>query len=462
MSKEEDYVYKILKKANIPKCTELWHPYYRGTVEIISKVKIVNFNDYIVLNTSGTVNPCKIIEKELSRSINFKSISSYPLRNQWNKVAVISDWSKVIRMGELSQEVLMPVVEGKILLFKYLGGVDAIPVYIDCLDIAEVIAAAKWLQPTFGGISIENVASPKCFKILEALQHNMDIQIPIWHDNQQGTATVIIAGIFNALKFLNKKLNEASFSMVGAGAVNMAVVKLMVAIGVPKKNIIMIDSKGILHQGRNDIKAVKNEYDLKWDMCLNSNGEGRTGDIAAGMKDTDMVIAASTPGPGIIKPQWIKAMADSPIVFVCANPIPEIWPWEAKDAGAEIIATGRLDYPNHINNCLGFPGIFRGTLDVMGTTITDGMCIAAAKELAKTAEEKELSHNYIIPSMDESNAFIREAVAVGQQAIKEGSARLKLTRQDAFYRAKTLIKLAREQIHSLMDLELIQQAPSVE
>jgi malate dehydrogenase (oxaloacetate-decarboxylating) len=231
---------------------------------------------------------------------------------------------------------------------------------------------------------------------------------------------------------------------------------------VPKKNIVMMDSKGVLHSGRKDIEEVKQKYDLKWDMCLNSNGEGREGDILAGMKGTEMVIATSKPGPGTILPKHIHAMAEDPIVFACANPVPEIWPWEAKEAGAIIVATGRSDFPNQVNNSLGFPGIFRGTLDVMATTITDEMCIAAAKELAKTAEDKELTPEYIIPNMNEWEVFPREAVAVGQQAIKDGCARVKLTRQAAFERAETLIKRARDQTSSLMKTGFIAKAPSVD
>ncbi len=455
-------VEKLLKKADLPnRRSDLWHPYYRGKIEVTSKVKIDNFDDFAVWYTPGVARPCRLIENEIKTQHKNISNEVYNLTNKWNNVAVISDGSRVLGLGDIGPEAAMPVMEGKALLFKYLGGVDAFPICLNCHDPNKIITTVKCLQPSFGGINLEDIAQPKCFKILDVLRGSKDMRIPVWHDDQQGTATIVVAGLLNALKVVNKGLDEVLFSMVGAGGANMAVARVMVASGVPKKNIIMMDSKGILHPGRKDIKAVKKEYNLKWDMCLNSNGEGREGDMFDGMKDTDMVIAASKPGPGTIKQEHIKVMATHPIVFACANPVPEIWPWEAKEAGAVIVATGRSDFPNQVNNSLGFPGIFRGTLDVMATTITDEMCIAAAKELAKTAEDKGLAFDYIIPSMDEWEVFPREAVAVGQQAIKEGIARLKLTRQEAFERAEALIKRAREQTHSLMDLGYILKAPSV-
>ncbi|MFX1505757.1 MAG: NADP-dependent malic enzyme [Promethearchaeota archaeon] len=453
---------ELIARADLPnRKAEIWHPYYRGKIEVTSKVKIENFDDFAVWYTPGVARPCKLIEKEIKSQNKAISNEVYNLTNKWNNVAVISDGSRVLGLGDIGPEAAMPVMEGKALLFKYLGGVDAFPICLNCHDPNNIITTVKCLQPSFGGINLEDIAQPKCFKILDVLRRSKDMQIPVWHDDQQGTATIVLAGLFNALKIVNKKLNETLFSMVGSGAANMAVARVMVASGIPKRNIIMMDSKGILNPGRKDIEAIKKEYKLKWDMCLNSNGEGREGDILEGMKNTDMIIAASKPGPGTIKQKHIKAMAADPIVFACANPVPEIWPWEALDAGAVIVATGRSDFPNQVNNSLGFPGIFRGTLDVMATTITDEMCIAAAKELAKTADDKGLAFDYIIPSMDEWEVFPREAVAVGQQAIKEGIARHKLTRQEAFERAEALIKRAREQTHSLMDLGYILKAPSV-
>ena len=276
------------------------------------------------------------------------------------------------------------------------------------------------------------------------------MDIPVWHDDQQGTATIEVAGAINALKIVGKKISEASISMVGAGAANIAISRVLVAAGANKKNIIMADSKGVLHPARNDIEKIKDKNPLKWDMCINSNSEGRTGDVGDAMKYTDIVIAASKPGPGTIKKEWVKNMADDSIVFATANPVPEIWPWEAKEAGAKIIATGRSDFPNQINNSLGFPGIFRGTLDVRARTITDEMCIAAAFELAKTAEDQGLSEEYIVPTMDSWEVFPREAAAVGMKAISQGMARIKPSRQELYDNAMQMIKKSRDKTKLLM------------
>lgn len=460
----EENIQELLHKADLPnRKAEVWHPFYHGKIEVVSKVKIDSFDDFAVWYTPGVARPCKTINEEMkySKKHGWSYNAVYDLTNKWNNVAVVSDGSRVLGLGNIGPEAAMPVMEGKALLFKYLGGVDAFPICLTCHDADKIITTVKCIQPSFGGINLEDIAQPKCFKILDSLRFSKDVHIPVWHDDQQGTAAIITAGMFNALGYLNKKLDEVLFSMVGAGAANMAAARVMAAAGIPKKNIIMMDSKGILHPERKDIEKLKNKYNLKWDMCLNSNGEGREGNLLDGMRDTDMVISASKPGPGIIKPEHIQAMNDDPIVFACANPVPEIWPWEAKGAGAVIVATGRSDFPNQVNNSLGFPGIFRGTLDVRALTITDEMCIAAAKELAMTAQDKGLTPDYIIPSMDDWEVFPRVAVAVGQQAIKEGIARLKLTKKEAFEQAEILIRRAREQTHSLMELGYIEKAPSV-
>ncbi len=276
------------------------------------------------------------------------------------------------------------------------------------------------------------------------------MDIPVWHDDQQGTATIVVAGAINALKIVGKKRNEALFSMIGAGAANIAIARVLVSSGVKKENIIMADSKGILHPGRKDIQEIKDENPVKWDMCINSNSEGRTGSIADAICGTDICIAASKPGPGTIKKEWVQEMNDDSIVFATANPVPEIWPWEAEEAGVKIFATGRSDFPNQINNSLGFPGIFRGTLDVRAETITDEMCIAAAFELAKTAEDKGISEKYIVPTMDSWEVFPREAVAVGLKAISQGVARIKPSRQELYDHAMNIIKKARDETNILM------------
>ena len=422
------------------------HPYYKGKIEIVSKCVIRDFNDFAIWYTPGVAAPCRAIaeDKELA----------YDYTNKWNTVAVVSDGTRVLGLGDIGPEAGLPVMEGKALLFKYLGGVDAIPICLDTKEPEEIITAVKWLQPSFGGINLEDIAQPKCFHILDTLRREMDI--PVWHDDQQGTAAVTLAGLINALRLVDKPIERVKIAMVGAGASNICIARVIIAAGVNPAKIIMCDSKGTLHRGRVDLKETHRE---KWEMCQKTNGEEIKGGIPEVMKGADVVIALSSPGPGIIKQGWIAEMARDPIVFACANPIPEIWPWEAKEAGAKVVATGRSDFPNQVNNSLGFPGIFRGTLDVRARTITDEMCIAAAYELAKTAEDRGISEDYLIPTMDDWEVFPREAVAVAMKAQEQGVARLKLSEEELYERASTLIKRAREETQLLMKEGFIPPAP---
>lgn len=444
-SKEE-----LLKKAYKPGQDALkLHPFYKGKIEIASKVIVRDFNDFAIWYTPGVAEPCKVIAKDREKV--------YEHTNKWNAVAVVSDGTRVLGLGNIGPEAGLPVMEGKALLFKYLGGVDAYPICLDTSDAEEIIQVVKWIKPSFGGINLEDIEKPKCFYILDRLREEMDI--PVWHDDQQGTATIVVAGAINALKLVSKKMSEALVSMVGAGAANIAIARVLITAGVKKKNIIMCDSKGILNTSRKDLEEQKKENPYKWDMCVNSNAEQREGGILECLRDTDICIAASTPGPGTIKKEEVEGMASDSIMFATANPIPEIWPWEAKEAGVRIVATGRSDFPNQINNSLGFPGIFRGTLDVRAKTITDEMCIAAAYELAKTAEDKEISEEYIVPTMDEWEVFPREAVAVGMKAIEQGIAGLKLSRKELFHVAESIIRKAREQIKNSMKMGFIARPP---
>jgi malate dehydrogenase (oxaloacetate-decarboxylating) len=339
-------------------------------------------------------------------------------------------------------------MEGKAILFKYLGGVDAFPVTIDTKDPDELIQAAKWIAPAFGGINLEDISSPKCFYILERLRKEMDI--PVWHDDQQGTASIVLAGVLNALKVVGKDPKKATYAVIGAGAANIAFVRVLLTYGVPAGNVIMVDSKGILHSGRGDLEAKKAENPYKWDYAVRTNKERRKGGMAEALEGVDVCVAASKPGPGTIKPEWIAGMAKDAIVFACANPIPEIWPWEAEEAGARIIGTGRSDFPNQINNSLGFPGIFRGTLDVFARTITDEMAIAAAEAIAKTAQDKGLHEEYIVPTMAEWEVFINEAVAVAKRAIEQGVARRVLSEVELERQAEKMIRHARQETEILM------------
>ena len=441
---KKDRVEDLLAKANKPGEDAMkLHPFYRGKLEVTPKCSIRDFNDFAIWYTPGVAAPCMDIKEHPEKV--------YEYTNKGNFVAIVSDGTRVLGLGDIGPHAALPVMEGKALLFKYLGGVDAFPICLNTKDPEEIIQACKWLEPTFGGINLEDIAKPKCFYILDKLRK--EINIPVWHDDQQGTATVTLAGLISALKIVGKSKENVKISMIGAGAANLAISKLIIAAGFPPGNIIMVDSKGILHKGRKDLNTPENKE--KWHMCEVSNSEGRTGGIPEAMKGVDVCVALSKPGPGVIKPEWVASMAKDAIVFTCANPVPEIWPWEAKKGGARIIATGRSDFDNQLNNSLVFPGLFRGVLDVQAKTITDEMCIAAAQELANYAEEKGLKENYIIPHMDELEVFPRVATAVGLKAMEQGIARITMTKDELFEKAFKIIKRAREETKTLMDKGII-------
>jgi malate dehydrogenase (oxaloacetate-decarboxylating) len=429
---------ELLAKAQKPAEDALkLHPFYQGKVEVTLKAAVRDYNDFAIWYTPGVAAPC--------RAIQASKEEVYRHTNKANFVAVVSDGTRVLGLGDIGPEASMPVMEGKALLFKYLGGVDAFPICLDTKDPDELINTVKLLQPTFGGINLEDIANPKCFYILDRLRQ--ECHIPVWHDDQQGTACVTLAGLINALRIVGKDMKKAIIAMIGVGAANVATIRLLLSAGVPAENIIACDSKGILHQGRADIRPSHQD---KLKIMQITNAGRRTGGIPEAMQGADVVIALSKPGPDTIRKEWVKAMADDAIVFACANPVPEIWPWEAKEAGAAIVSTGRSDFPNQVNNSLGFPAIFRGILDVQASTITDTMCIAAAEELAACAAEKGLNPEEILPTMDNWEVFPRVATATAMQAIKEGVARLELTRDEIYEMAVGKIKRAQEQTRLLM------------
>jgi len=440
MSKEFT-VEELLAKAEQPsKDAMRLHPFYKGKIEVLPKCRITSFHDFAIWYTPGVAAPCMEIHDDIEKA--------YEMTNKGNFVAVISDGTRVLGLGDIGPEAGLPVMEGKALLYKYLGGVDAFPIMLDTKDPEEIIRTVKLLQPTFGGINLEDISHPKCFHILDTLRE--ECRIPVWHDDQQGTACVTVAGLINAAKIVKKELKDLKVAQIGAGAANIAIGRLIVAAGVTPGNIIQVDSKGILHPDRDDRAILQEKYKEKWHVCETTNSRRIRGDIPEAMKDADVLISASKNGPGVIKPEWVAAMADDAIVFAEANPIPEIWPWEAKEAGARIVATGRSDFPNQVNNSLGFPGIFRGTLDVRAYKITDEMCIEAAKELAKVAEDKGINEDYIVPDMDQWEVFPREAVAVGSKAIEQGVARLNIPAEERYIMAEKTIKKAREEVQLLM------------
>jgi len=422
------------------------HLKYGGKIEVVPKVPITKLQDFAIWYTPGVAGPCKRIKEE---GVD----SSFEYTFRWNYAAVISDGSRVLGLGDIGPEAGFPVMEGKALLFKYLGGVDAVPIVVNAKDPEKFIEVVKALEPSFGAINLEDIESPKCFYILERLSE--ELNIPVWHDDQQGTALVTLAGLINALKLVGKRLDQVRIAFIGAGAANIAAVKYITIAGGKMKNYIVVDSKGILHANREDIEYLRKVHPWKHRIALETNPEGRTGGIPEAMKDADVVIAASRPGPGVIKKEWIKLMSDDPIVFALANPVPEIWPWEAKEAGARVVATGRSDFPNQINNSLGFPAVFRGVLTVRARKMTDSMFIAAAYAIARYAEERGLREDYIVPTMEEREVYVREAIAVAEKAIEEGIARRKLSRSELEQEIRELIERPKKYMELALKTGLI-------
>ncbi len=439
---------KLLKRAYVPAQLAMkYHPFYHGKIEIAAKVPVNSYDDFAIWYTPGVADPCKEIQRNPERVFDYT--------NKSNSVAIVTDGSRVLGLGDIGPEAGLPVMEGKSLLFKYLGGVDAYPICLGTKDPQQIENVVRWLQPSFGGVNLEDISQPKCFDILDSLRS--DLGIPVWHDDQQGTGTVVCAGLINALKIVGKERRDASICVLGAGAASIAVARIMIEAGITPGNVIMVDSKGILNRQRTELDG---KFRAKWDIALKTNHEGRTGGLAEAVKGADALLAMSTPGPGVIPPRLIETMSDDAIVFACANPIPEIWPWEAKEAGARIVATGRSDFPNQVNNSIGFPAIFRGTLDVRAKMISDEMCIAAAEEIATVAEENGLDEDKIIPPMSEWELFPREAAAVGAAAVKQGLARVRLSKKDLYEKATEIITHARKTTELLMRRGLIKDFPT--
>jgi malate dehydrogenase (oxaloacetate-decarboxylating) len=448
LTKEE-----LLAKAKKPAEDAMrLHPLYRGKVQTAPKCPIRGLDDFAIWYTPGVAAPCRAIHEDEDLA--------YEYTNRGNTIAVVSDGTRVLGLGDIGPAAGLPVMEGKALIFKYLGGVDAVPICLDTKDPYRIILAVKWLQPSFAGINLEDIEQPKCFRVLDMLRTDPEVRIPVWHDDQQGTATVILAGVINALKVVGKRMEDIQVALIGTGAANVATLRLLLASGVQFGNVFACDSKGILHPEREDVAQRKIEFVDKWRICQHSNAEGRRGGPAEAMRGADVCVALSKPGPGTILPGWVKGMAEDAIVFPCANPVPEIWPWEAKEAGARIVGTGRSDFPNQVNNSLGFPGIFRGVLDVRATTITDEMAIAAAEELARCAEERGLDEEHILPTMDDWEVFPREAAAVGVRAQEQGVARLSLSHDELLDKAKQIIQQAQELTRFMMEKGLIPPVPA--
>ena len=391
------------------------HSVYRGKMQVAPKCPIRNPTDFAFWYTPGVAAPCRAIQVDLSRV--------YEFTNKSNLVAVVSDGSRVLGLGNIGPHAGLPVMEGKALLFKYLGGVDTVAICLGTQDEHEFVRTVQLLEPSFGGINLEDIAQPRCFRVLERLRATMTI--PVWHDDQQGSATAVLAALINALKVTGKTIGSVRIAMIGMGAANVATYRLLKAYGVNPEQIVACDSKGTLHRNREDLERRQAEFHEKWMVCQETNPGALAGGIEQALRGADVCIAFTRPIPGLIKAEWVRGMANNAIVFACANPAPEIWPQDAKQAGARIVATGRGDFPNQLNNSLVFPGIFRGTLDARASTITDDMAIAAALELAACAEELGLHEDAILPTMADWQVVPRIAAATAIRAQELGLARIK-------------------------------------
>jgi len=427
-------------------------PYYGGKLEIIPKIPVRSLEDFAVWYTPGVAAVCKAIKE--NRDLSFE----YTWR--WNTIAVITNGTRVLGLGNIGPEAAMPVMEGKSLIFKFLGGVDAFPLCLNIQDPDKFVEVVKTLEPGLGGVNLEDISSPECFYILDKLRKEMSI--PVWHDDQLGTAAATLAGLFNALKITGRKLNRSRIVLLGAGAANIATARLLEKAGADMSKMILVDTRGILHAEREDMDELMLKNPWKYELGLKTNREKRSGDIPEALRDADVLIAASRPGPCVLKKEWIKSMAENPVVFLLANPVPEMWPWEAKEAGAAVVATGRSDFPNQVNNSLVFPAVFRGVLDIRAKTITDTMVLHAAWALANYVPEEKLTPDYIIPTMQEWEVYVHVAAAVAEKASEEGVARRPMTYEEELVNARNVIERARKVLISLMDLKLIKPFPQVD
>jgi malate dehydrogenase (oxaloacetate-decarboxylating) len=421
------------------------HAYYRGKLNILPNCPIRELNDFSIWYTPGVAAPCKAIAAHPEKV--------YEMTNKGNLIAIVSDGSRVLGLGDIGPEAGLPVMEGKAMLFKYFGGVDAIPIMLDVDSPDEFIETVLRLQPGFGGINLEDIAQPKCFEILDRLRQ--EARIPVWHDDQQGTATVTLAGLMNALKVVGKSKESVRVAFIGTGAAGIACSRLIFGWGVDPAKATMVDVGGILGPDREDLEPGS----LPWELAQKTNKEGRKGGIPEALEGADVVIAYAKPGPGVILPEWVEAMAADPIVFSCANPTPEIWPSEAKAAGAAVVGTGRSDFPNQVNNSLSFPAIFRGALDVRARTITDEMCFAAADALASYVEDAELTPDNILPKMMDLAIYPLQAAAVGMKAQEQGLAQVQMTYDELLTRAEVMIAASQAATNVLMDENCIPPMP---
>ncbi|HWR12366.1 MAG TPA: NADP-dependent malic enzyme [Rectinemataceae bacterium] len=438
----------FLKKLSIKA-----HTFYGGKMQTVPKAGVYGFNWFNVWYTPGV--------SKVSTTIRDDNDASFSLSNRGNLVAVVSDSTRVLGDGDCTPPGGLGVMEGKAFLMKYLGGVDCIALCVDSRgkdgkhDPDKIIEFVKMLQPSVGAVNLEDISQPNCYKVLDELRESCDI--PVWHDDAQGTASVTLAGLINALSLAGKKISEAKMVFLGAGASNTTIIRLIRTDGGKGENMIMFDTKGSLNKNRKDIEADSRLY-RKWEICQTTNPDCVQTEAEA-IKGADVLIALSTPGPDTVKREWIRSMAPKAIVFCCANPVPEIWPYAAKEEGAFIVATGRGDFPNQVNNSICFPGILKGALAVRARKITDTMAIRCAHSLADFAKEKGIDPDHIVRTMEDTEMFAREAADVAMQAIADGVARVEDTWQNVYDKAMADISASRNMTRDLMAMGYIKEPP---
>jgi len=429
------------------------HRFYGGKMQMMPRAPLPGIQWLNAWYTPGV--------SSVSTTIRDDQDESFDLSWRGNAVAVVSDSTRVLGDGDVTPPGGLGVMEGKAFLMKVLGGVDAVPICMDSRnaegehDPEVIIDFVRRLSPSFGAVNLEDISQPNCFRVLDALREECDI--PVWHDDAQGTGCVTLAGLLNALKVAGKSLSECRIVFHGAGASNTTIARLILLAGADPSRVVMFDSCGGLHAARSDIE-VDSRFYRKWELCQATNPE-QVSDVETAMQGADVLISLSKPGPDVIRPEWVRGMAEKAIVFACANPVPEIYPHAAREAGALVVATGRGDFPNQVNNSLGFPGILKGALLVRARKITDTMAIAAAETIAAFAERQGLSPDHIMPLMTDQAVFAETAAAVARQAVADGVARRVLSPEQVLEKAKKDIADAHASLELLMTSGLIPPPP---
>ncbi|MGA2874566.1 MAG: NADP-dependent malic enzyme [Nitrososphaerales archaeon] len=419
------------KRRDTSKLALSYSKYYAGKMQVFPKVPVTSLDDFAIWYTPGVAAVSLAVAKDREQSFQYT--------NRWNSLCILTDGSRVLGLGDIGPEASMPVMEGKALIYKYLGGVDAIPLPVNAHSSEELVEL--------------------CFEILDRLRERLTI--PVWHDDQQGTAGVILAGLLNSLMLTGKKLSNSRVVMMGAGAANIAAAKLMISAGLRPGNLILVDSKGVLHSEREDMDHIMIQNKWKYELALATNSERVKGGIDEAVKGADALIAASQPGPHTLAPRTLRMMNKDAILFALSNPVPEILPSEAKKAGMKIIATGRSDFPNQVNNSLIFPSVIRGVFDVRSKAIPDDVIVVAAQELARyTEKEGTLTEQHILPTMMDWEIYPLVASAVGEKCVSMGIARLKMTRKQIHNRAQEVIQKSKSMINSVQKSNYIESFSS--